>query len=318
MSLKLKLFTVLNGVGWLVVVPILAGALLDPFVDFRGWPGGSLFDDKSRNGVQLAHVAPDDPRRGAPATAPKRAAAPAAPAPASVPATGVTVVLPGGAITIPSGSTGTAGSRAPEARPGLQNRVAVNVNSNVIARRPPSRPLRDSVSFGAGRAPGAASAPPATPPPAQAPAAPATPIAAPVPAGNGNGNGIGGGPPVRAVDRPVPETPAPPTKGSGGAATEEKPADEEPNAAPTAPPSAEPDPPVTSPEPPVEAPETPAPPDKDAGSGATPPPPAPVPPPPGDDGNADRAVQPPKHDDPGDDDDDDDDDRRGKDKRGDG
>jgi hypothetical protein len=60
MSWKLKVFTLLNAIGWLVVVPLLAGALLDPFVDFRGWPGGAVFDDE-RQGARLAPLPPSVP-----------------------------------------------------------------------------------------------------------------------------------------------------------------------------------------------------------------------------------------------------------------
>ena len=42
MSWKLKLLAVLNIAGWAIVVPILVGSLLHPFIDFNSWPGATL------------------------------------------------------------------------------------------------------------------------------------------------------------------------------------------------------------------------------------------------------------------------------------
>ena len=49
MSRKLKLLAALNVLGWAIVVPILVGSLLNPFIDFNGWPGSSLLSRPSQD-----------------------------------------------------------------------------------------------------------------------------------------------------------------------------------------------------------------------------------------------------------------------------
>src|SRR5688500_10602108 len=55
MSTKLKVYAAFNVIGWAIVMPMLIVALLDPFVDFRGWPGGFL-PDRDAGGARLAQV----------------------------------------------------------------------------------------------------------------------------------------------------------------------------------------------------------------------------------------------------------------------
>ena len=189
MSWKLKLFTVFNAVGWLVVVPILAGALLDPFVDFRNWPGGSIFDS-NRSEVRIAE--PQENRQGS-----RRSG-------------GSGSLLSTSGSTTLSASGGTVGAR-PEARPGLQNRLVIDAGT--VANGLPFV-LRDSASFANGRAPGADRLPAAAPTsPTSAPPLESAPPSA--------------RPPIRAADRP--EAPAAPTKDSGPTALSEGPSGEEPN-----------------------------------------------------------------------------------------
>ena len=38
MSSRVKVLAVLNVLGWLVAVPLLLIAVVDPFVDFGDWP----------------------------------------------------------------------------------------------------------------------------------------------------------------------------------------------------------------------------------------------------------------------------------------
>ena len=51
MSRRVKVLAALNVLGWLVAVPLLLVALVDPFVDFSDWPD-RVIDDR-RGDVQL-------------------------------------------------------------------------------------------------------------------------------------------------------------------------------------------------------------------------------------------------------------------------
>src|SRR5215213_5778554 len=51
MSRRVKVLAALNVLGWLVAVPLLLGAVVDPFVDFGDWPNRLIGD--RRGDVQL-------------------------------------------------------------------------------------------------------------------------------------------------------------------------------------------------------------------------------------------------------------------------
>ena len=58
MSRRLKCLSALHALGWVVVVPLLGAALLDPFVTFEKWPQ-SLLEGRDVTGARLAQPGPE-------------------------------------------------------------------------------------------------------------------------------------------------------------------------------------------------------------------------------------------------------------------
>jgi len=252
MSRRLKALAALNVVGWIVAVPLLLVAFVDPFVDFGDWsdrviggregqvqlrPGGSDGDAAARRPERRAQ---EDPVRAA-----REALARFRPAPA--------VSGGAGALPVAAGGTGVTAllSRAGRGREGGRPPASGGLPA-------PAAPIP---------APGQAEPAPALGPPvtaiadlpveatrpvrATAPPAPENPVEPTAPPGDPNGPGPGPTP------TPTPEaTPSATPDPSPSATPEPTPAaTPEPTPAGTATPEPTP---VPTPEPP--APETPVPP----------------------------------------------------------
>ena len=281
MSRKLTALAALNILGWVVAVPLLLFAVVDPFVEFPGLPGrvgpssaGTVHLDEPALGP--SRPGRGTPRRDDPLRAAREALARFAPGSA-----GTVALVPG---------SGAGGGVSP------RDRLVADLRSRAGRTRPLGTP---PASRGLASPPAPAVAPPASGTPGRVPAV--APAPAPVTEDAAR--------PVRTSEPPAPETAqahdSPPGKPEGQDSAPPPAEAPEPGAeppVPPAPPAGEPPAPETPPPPASEppAPETPAPP---AGEPAPPPdaPETPAPPedPPEDPGDKNPippAVKPPHED----------------------
>jgi len=282
----MKALAVLNVLGWLVAVPLLLVALVDPFVDFGGWPERLI---GGRQGDVQLHPATSAPREGArtpaartrPADDPLRAAREALrrfrPATGIAPASGGALVPASPGASGGGGDTrGRGGSLRGVAGPGRTNGPALRPIGQT--ETPTAGGVQPAPAGPVVLAPGAGADSAGTPPPVapevpQAPIRPArvteppppeTPVEAAPP---GDPDGPGPGPTPTPTPEPTPEPAATPT------------VTPQPSATPAPEPTATPDPP---------APEVPVPPEDPPGEPEDPPDP------PQDHANIPPAVKPPQ------------------------
>lgn len=251
MSRKLKALAALNILGWIVAVPLLLFAVVDPFIDFPTLP--TRLGESSGGTVQL-----DSPSRS---TSPSRAAERDNSDALRAARDALTLVTSGSAAPIavaPSlgGAPGSADDRAGTVGQLRARVVTPQSNGTPPAAKPPAAP---------GSPP--ATTPPATPPattpptptvptppaeavPSRTPPAPESPQEPESPAGGPDGEDT---PPPPESPAPVPETPGTPE--TPAPPTEDPPPPEIP-----APPGDEETPGPEGPETPAPPPEEPAPP----------------------------------------------------------